>query len=256
LQKQQQMLFVIEKMASLGRLTAGIAHEMNTPLAAVRSALSTMNALILEYQSAIGDADVTAEDHIEIAQEMKQTISLAAKAAERASGFVRGIKSQTRDLVPKEYVHFNAVPVIRDALLLLSHNLREKKCEAVFEPSLGVVEMYGSPLRLAQVVTNLVNNAVDASIPKNGSPITLQMTEHPHEVVLQVSDLGCGIAPEALPKIYDPMFTTKPFGQSTGLGLTIVHDIMTGEFRGSIEVSTQEGEGTAFTLHFPRTPKK
>jgi DNA-binding LacI/PurR family transcriptional regulator/signal transduction histidine kinase len=253
LQKQQQMLLVVEKMASLGRLTAGIAHEMNTPLAAVRSALNTLDALAREYQSSIEDATVTAENHGEIAQEMLQTISLAVKAAEKAAGFVRGIKSQTRDLAAKEYVHFNAVPVIDEALLLLGHNLREKKCNANFDYSGDKIELYGSPLRLAQVVTNLVNNAIDASLAKKGGPIVLRLIEHAQEVVLQVCDQGCGIAEETLPRIFDPMFTTKSFGQSTGLGLTIVHDIMTGDFGGSIEVATQFNQCTTFTLHFPRT---
>jgi DNA-binding LacI/PurR family transcriptional regulator/signal transduction histidine kinase len=255
LKSQQQMLLVVEKMASLGRLTAGIAHEMNTPLAAVRSALNTLDALAREYQSSIEDATVTAENHGEIAQEMLQTISLAVKAAEKAAGFVRGIKSQTRDLSAKEYVHFNAVPIIDEALLLLGHNLREKKCNINFDRSGDKIELYGSPLRLAQIVTNLVNNAIDASLANKSGLIVLRLIEHEQEVALQVCDQGCGIAEDALSRIFDPMFTTKSFGQSTGLGLTIVHDIMTGEFGGSIEVATQVHQGTTFTLHFPRTPR-
>lgn len=254
LQSQQQMLLVVEKMASLGRLTAGIAHEMNTPLAAVRSALNTLDALAREYQSSIEDATVTAENHGEIALEMLQTISLAVKAAEKAAGFVRGIKSQTRDLSAKEYVHFNAVSVIDEALLLLGHNLREKKCNVDFDHAGDKIDLYGSPLRLAQIVTNLVNNAIDASLANNSRLIVLRLIEHAQEIVLQVCDQGCGIADETLSRIFDPMFTTKSFGQSTGLGLTIVHDIMTGEFGGSIGVATQVDQGTTFTLHFPRSP--
>jgi C4-dicarboxylate-specific signal transduction histidine kinase len=183
---------------------------------------------------------------------MLQTISLAVKAAEKAAGFVRGIKSQTRDLSAKEYVHFNAVPVIDEALLLLGHNLREKGCSTNFDHSGDKIDLYGSPLRLAQIVTNLVNNAIDASIANKSGLIILRLIEHAQEVVLQVCDQGCGIAEEALSRIFDPMFTTKSFGQSTGLGLTIVHNIMTGEFGGSIEVDTQVNQGTTFTLHFPR----
>jgi C4-dicarboxylate-specific signal transduction histidine kinase len=255
LQKQQQMLLVAEKMASLGRLTAGIAHEMNSPLAAVRASMSNLDALAKEYKNAIGDADVTPEDHNEIAQEMEQAISLATKAVERASGFVRSIKSQTRNLDSKEYVHFNAVSVIEEALLLLGHSLREKKCNAIFDHSEDEIDLYGSPLRLSQIVTNLVNNAVDACQSKGGGPIMLRLVPNANEVELQISDQGCGIAPEALPKIYDPMFTTKPFGQSTGLGMTIVHDIVIGEFGGSIDVSTQVDKGTTFTIRFPHSPK-
>jgi signal transduction histidine kinase len=251
LQENQEKLLISEKMASLGRLTASIVHEMNTPLAAVRAALADLGKLVGEYQASIGDADVTPEDHGEIAREMRNAIRLANSASERAALFVRGIKGQTRDLGAQERVSFNAVSCIQEAMLLLSHLLRQNNCKVIFEPPADALEIFGSPVRLAQVVTNLVTNAIDASLPKGGGVISLVLSRRDTGAELSVSDTGNGIAPEIMSKIFDPMFTTKPFGQGTGLGLTIVHDIVTGDFGGTIHVSSEIGVGTTFVVHFP-----
>jgi DNA-binding LacI/PurR family transcriptional regulator/signal transduction histidine kinase len=252
LQTNQAQLLAAEKMASLGRLTAGIAHEMNTPLSAVRAALVQLEESVQEYQRSIGDASVTGDDHQEIAQEMLENIQLATKAAERAVSFVRSIKTQTRDPGAGDQQRFDSVPVTRDALLLLGHASRRAKCVTTLETPQASVEIMGSPGRLAQVVTNLVTNALEASVEKGGGPITVWLGTTPTGVELRISDHGMGIAPEVLPKIFDPLFTTKPFGEGTGLGLTIVHDIVAGEFGGRIEVKTRLGEGTTFTVIFPK----
>jgi|GEM_PF-2331329 len=252
LQTHQAKLVVSEKMASLGRLTAGIAHEMNTPLAAIRGALAGLNELAKEYESSIAEPSVTPEDHREITREMQDVIQLAEKATERAADFVQSIKSQTRSLGAPEAEYFDAVPVIQDVLVLLGYTMRHAKCVESFEAGAKRVELYGSPGRLTHVVTNLVTNAIEASVAKGGGPINVCLTPGPEGVELKVSDQGRGIPPEVLPKIFDPMFTTKPFGEGTGLGLTIVHDIVTSEFGGTIDVESRVGEGTTFTLWFPR----
>jgi signal transduction histidine kinase len=250
-QEHQAQLLMSEKMATLGWLTAGIAHEMNTPLAAVRAALIELNRLTKEYESSLDDPGVTLEDYREITKEMLQALQLAQKAAEQASNYVRSIKSQTRDLTPQERLRFDAVQGIRDSLLLLNHALRHAKCTTRLEMPSETVYLYGSPSRLAQVVTNLVMNAIDASAAKGGGPITLRLQAADEGVTLQVSDQGAGIPPDVQPKIFNQMFTTKPPGQGTGLGLTIVHQIITGEFGGTIDFESRVGQGTTFTLHFP-----
>jgi DNA-binding LacI/PurR family transcriptional regulator/signal transduction histidine kinase len=248
LAKNQERLLISEKMAALGRLTAGMAHEMNTPLAAVRTALDELKDLVHEYESSVTDAAVTPDDHAAIAQEMSEAIRVAASAAEKVAGFVHGIKFQTRDLATSEYRLFNAVPVVSDTLLLLNHALRKVSCNVAFEHPTSSIELFGSPGRLAQVVTNLVTNAIDASRAKGGGPIVLSLGQQDGIVVLKVADRGHGIPSEIINRIFDPMFTTKPFGEGTGLGLSIVHDIVTTDYRGAIEVDTEVGRGTTFTL--------
>ena len=150
----------------------------------------------------------------------------------------------------KEFRRFSAVPVIADTILLLNHALRKANCDISFEHTPGLIEVYGSPGRLAQVVTNLVTNAIDASRPAGGGPIRLTLSAGENEVQFTVSDEGTGIPADVVKRIFDPMFTTKPFGEGTGLGLSIVHNIVSSDFNGTIEVDTEVGRGTQFILCF------
>ena len=251
LQDNQQRLLSSEKMASLGRITANIAHEMNTPLAAVRAALSEIDKRATEYEASVGDEEVTAEDHLQIAAEMRAAIQLARSAAERAAGFIRGIKTQTRDLAPQDRVRFDPVPVIEESLLLLSYDIRRASGGVRFEPPERPIELLGTPGRLSQIVTNLVTNALDALPEEGAGSVTLRLTADDHAARLEVQDTGTGIPPELREKIFEAMFTTKPVEQGTGLGLSIVKDLVDGHFRGRIEVASEPGQGTTFTLTFP-----
>ncbi|MBI5485712.1 MAG: hypothetical protein HY905_00105 [Deltaproteobacteria bacterium] len=254
LRLNQDRLLAAEKMASLGRLTAGIAHEMGTPLAAVRSSLAVLDGLVQEQQRAIDDPEVTPQDHAEIAREMSESVRMAGTAAERAAAFVRGIKLQTRGAGTEERVRFDALDALRDAVLLLDHALRKGSCRASVEAEAGTYPLLGSPGRFAQVVTNLFTNAIDASAARGGGPIFGRLRRVGERLELSVADEGAGIAAADLPRIFDPMFTTKPFGQGTGLGLTIVHDIVTGDFGGTIELASEQGRGTTFRVLLPAAP--
>src|SRR4029077_1881277 len=105
--------------------------------------LADLSRLGQEYESSIGDSQVTAEDYHAITEEMLHAVHLAQKAAERAASFVRSIKSQTRDLASQEPQRFDAVPVIQETLLLLGYALRHARCSDIFEPAIGRVELYG-----------------------------------------------------------------------------------------------------------------
>jgi len=251
MQSEHEKLMQSEKMASLGRLTGGIAHEINTPLAASRAALAEIQHLTDEYQASLDDPAVTIDDYREISREMSRSFQLADGGLERIAGFVRGIKTQIRDTAPRERALFNAVPVIRESLLLVNHALRAGRCTVSFEPPSEDVQLFGVPGQLSQIITNLVANAIDASQTNGGGPITLQLLPGSQQVELLVSDQGSGISPEVLPRVFDLLFTTKPSGHGTGLGLTIVHDIMSEVFDGTIQVASPSGQGSTFILHFP-----
>jgi DNA-binding LacI/PurR family transcriptional regulator/signal transduction histidine kinase len=251
LQDNQQRLLSAEKMATLGRITANIAHEMNTPLAAVRAALLEIDKRAVEYQASAGDDEVTTDDHLQIAAEMRASIRLASSAAERAAGFVRGIKTQTRDLAPQEKARFDPVPVIEESLLLLSHDSRRAQGGVRFEAPEGPIELLGTPGRLAQIVTNLVTNALDA-LPETGEGrVTVTLSSGDHGAQLVVQDTGSGIPSDLRDKVFEPMFTTKPLGEGTGLGLSIVKDLVGGYFGGSIELDSAPGGGTSVIVTFP-----
>ncbi len=251
LQDNQQRLLSAEKMATLGRITANIAHEMNTPLAAVRAALLEIDKRAVEYQASAGDDEVTTEDHLQIAAEMRSSIQLARSAAERAAGFVRGIKTQTRDLAPQEKARFDPVPVIEESLLLLSHDSRRASGGVRFDAPERSIELLGTPGRLAQIVTNLVTNALDA-LPETGEGrVTVTLSSDDHVARLVVQDTGIGIPLDLRDKVFEPMFTTKPLGQGTGLGLSIVKDLVGGYFGGTIDLDSEPGRGATFTVTFP-----
>ena len=251
LKENQEKLLASEKTASIGRLTASIAHEMNSPVAAVRAALLELDKLVAEYGESVTDSEVTPADHQEIAAEMTRAVRLATSAAERAADFVRSIKNQTRDIGKKEHVRFDAVANVREALLLLGHSLRKANCSVTVQSDAEGIELVGPPGRLGQVVTNLVTNAVDAMAPGGGGEIGILLQQRKDSVVLRVSDRGHGVPEDIRGRIWDPLFTTKPFGQGTGLGLTIVRDIITGDFGGNVEFEPRDEGGAVFSVILP-----
>jgi signal transduction histidine kinase/DNA-binding LacI/PurR family transcriptional regulator len=251
LRRNQTQLVLSEKMASLGKLTAGIAHEMNTPLAAVRGSLEELRKLVEEYRDSVGDGSVNDDDHRAIAADMLKSLDIATRAGEKASGFVRSIKTQTRDMGAKDKQVFDVVKVVDEAILLLSHALRKARCEIRTDYRVRPAKVLGIPDRLAQVVTNLATNAIDAMESKGGGIVTVAVAVEGGEVRLSVADQGTGIAEENLVRIFDPLFTTKPVGKGTGLGLTIIHDIVHGDFGGTISVESRQGTGTTFTVVLP-----
>ncbi len=252
LQAHQETMLFSEKMASLGRLTAGLAHEMNTPLAAVQASLFELDKLVGEYDQSIGSQSVDAGDHQAIAEEMSQVVDISKRSITRALDFIRSVKSQAREFDKTQQQRFDVVQIVEDVLLLMDHDLKRNNCEVAVETQVETVELVGSAGSFAPVVTNLIENAIDAGIPKGGGLITIELIEKEERIIFQVRDKGVGIPDEIRTKIFDPLFTTKPFGEGTGLGLSIVHDIVTRGFHGTIDVTSQPGKGTTFSICIPR----
>jgi signal transduction histidine kinase len=249
LKENKEKLLVSEKMASLGRLTSGIAHEINTPIATARAALFELANLIKEDGSCDMKPENT-EDHNLIVSEMIRSVSLADKAIEKAASFIKSIKSQTREMSHKEGIMFNVTDIISEAILLLGHILKNGGLSIEFNHPDKPVELFGHPGRISQVITNLITNAADAMEDKKGEMIKINLINDEKKIIIRVEDKGNGIPESIRTKIFDPLFTTKPFGKGTGLGLTIVHDIICGEFGGNIEVESEVGSGSAFVITF------
>lgn len=253
LQRSQENLVRAEKMAALGRLTAGIAHEVNTPLGASLNGLKMIDDLVREYQVSIGDPSVGVDDHRELAAELQESVENVAKWTTKAAGYVRSIKAHTRNLDAVEERAFDLPRLIEDTRLLLSHRLRLSSCSVHVDcpPNLT---LYGDPGKLGQVLTNLITNAIDA-YDDHGSAdgrIAIQVEAATDEVTISVEDTGSGIAAEHFDRIFEELFTTKPPGKGTGLGLSISRDIISDCFGGRIEVASTPRVGSRFSLHLPR----
>ena len=254
LEQSQDKLVRAEKMAALGRLTAGIAHEMNTPLGASLNSLKLLQELVHEYTSSIGDPDVNESDHRDIATDMAETVKATREWVEKASSHIRSLKGQTRDLQRGQTIEFSVLQAIEETIVLVSHRLRLSTCTVVTSCTSPNPVLKGDPAKLGQVLANFIVNGIDAykAADKEGGEIRIEVGGNDTMLELHVADQGCGIPQEHLTKIFDELFTTKPVGEGTGLGLSISRDIITNFFGGTITVESAVGQGTAFTIRLPR----
>ncbi len=227
----ERRLVQADKLSSIGLLAAGVAHEVNTPLAVI----STYAQML---------AKQVAED-----EQKSKILEKIAKQTFRASEIVNSLLNFSRTS-PTEFVDVDLNRVLRETLNLIEHQLQTSGVEvrATLADSLPIVR--GNAGKLQQVLLNLFLNARDA-MPEGGT-LTVRSWGEAGFVHVEVADTGQGIAPENLSRIYDPFFTTKGVKRGTGLGLSITYGIVQ-EHNGIIEVESKIGAGTRFRLEFPGT---
>jgi signal transduction histidine kinase len=263
LKSTQTQLIQSEKMASLGELTAGIAHEIQNPLNFINNFSEVSNELIDEMKEelATGNQQLATE----IADDIKQNLGKINHHGKRADAIVKGMLQHSQvSSGHKEPTDINA---LADEYLRLSyHGLRAKdntfnaNFKTNFDESIGKIEVV--PQDIGRVLLNLYNNAFYAVNEKKKAPtlkgenyeptvwVTTKRISTPSGaggLEISVKDNGKGIPHKILDKIYQPFFTTKPTGQGTGLGLSLSYDIIKAH-GGEIKVETKEGEGTVFTI--------
>ena len=228
----EEQLQISEKMASIGVLAAGVAHEVNTPL----TGISSFTQILLE------NAD-PADPRTRLLEKIERQTFRAARIVNGLLTLSRPAGTSSSDRTP---VDVNMV--IADVLGLLEHQL--EACRIKIRRSLteDPVIVLGMEYKLQQVFLNLFLNAKDA-MPKGGW-VSISTEAESDRVVVDVSDTGSGIPGEYIARIYDPFFTTKAIGQGTGLGLSITYGIVR-EHDGTIDCSSASGQGTRFTLSFP-----
>lgn len=259
LRATQTQLVHHEKMASLGELTAGIAHEIQNPLNFVNNFSEVSMELLDEMETEITSNNL--EEVIAISKDIKQNLAKIVQHGKRADAIVKGMLQHSRSSSgTKEPGDINA---IADEYLRLSyHGLRAKDKSfnanliTDFDPSIGLINMVAQDV--GRVLLNLFNNgfySVDKKKkdhPEGYSPELSVSTKKTAEgVLIKVKDNGYGISQEALEKIYQPFFTTKPTGEGTGLGLSMSYDIITKGHRGTIVVDNKEGEYAEFQITIP-----
>jgi signal transduction histidine kinase len=262
LRQTQSQLIQSEKMASLGELTAGIAHEIQNPLNFVNNFSEVSNELIDEMKSELATGNW--QPATEIADEVKQNLEKILHHGKRADGIVKGMLQHSRTgSGNKELTDINA---LCDEYLRLSyHGLRAKdksfnaKFESDFDPNFPKINVV--PQDIGRVILNLINNAFyvvsqkqKAEIGKPDSTyepiVTVSTKRNGDKVLISVKDNGNGIPESIKEKIFQPFFTTKPTGQGTGLGLSLSYDIVKAH-GGELSVETKEREGSEFIIQLP-----
>jgi len=259
LQVTQKQLVQAEKMASLGELTAGIAHEIQNPLNFVNNFSDVSNELLDEMKAELEKGN--AEEAKLIAVDVKENLEKILHHGKRADAIVKGMLQHSRtNTGQKEPTDINVLA--EEYLRLAYHGLRAKdkffnaKFETDLDPSINKINIV--PQEIGRVILNLINNSFYAVSEKkrtasNGyEPSVMVSTKKINDKVeIRVIDNGNGIPQKVLDKIFQPFFTTKPTGQGTGLGLSLSYDIVTKGHDGEIKVETKEGEGSAFTISLP-----
>jgi two-component system NtrC family sensor kinase len=219
-----------EKLAAVGQLAAGLAHEINNPLTAIIA-----NAQLLQRELP-NDEDV------------QELVDLISRAGARAAQVVRSLLDLAR---MEEYI-FTPVDVnetLNRSLKLLQHEVTLRSINLVYDPGEGMPQVMGSHDQLQGVWINLLTNAVDALEEIDGE-IHISSRLAGREVRVDITDTGVGIPPEKLPRIFEPFFTTKAPGRGTGLGLSVSHRVIK-QHGGDILVASQVGVGTQFTVILP-----
>src|SRR5947209_4975907 len=226
-----------EKLAAVGRLAAGVVHEINNPLA-------TISACAEALESRLGEGAFDASPEVE---DLREYLSLIRSEAFRCKSITNGLLDFSRTRAG-EHLPVHVAEVINSAARLVAHQKRGGRIEIQIEAADDLSPVSGDEGQLQQAVIALATNAIDAM--HDGGRLTFRAHNENGSVLVEVSDTGHGIAPENLTKIFDPFFTTKEIGRGTGLGLAVCYGIVS-EHGGRLDVQSTVGAGTTFTISLP-----
>jgi signal transduction histidine kinase len=229
----QHQIGPVERLATIGRMTATVAHDLGTPL-----------------NSVLGYTQLLAQE--ELPERARRRLTIIETQIHRMGEIIQNYLAYTRGNPPREKIYVNEL--IRDTLLLLQPVFKQRNLEVTSRLADGLPIIHGDSNSIQRVIINLLDNAVDAC--ENAGCITIRTSErretsHKDEgVVIEFEDTGMGIQPEILPRVFDLFVTTKAPGKGTGLGLVICQEIVKAH-GGTIDISSQVGQGTTVTLFFP-----
>jgi signal transduction histidine kinase len=265
LRTTQDRLVQTQKLASLGQLTAGIAHEIKNPLNFVNNFSGVSVEMIDELREALGAVkadDKTRAEIVEVTDTLRDNLQKIVQHGKRADSIVKNMLLHSREgSGERRSVDINAL--VDEAVNLAYHGARAEKqgfnitLERTLDPAAGQVDCF--PQEITRVLLNLISNGFYAATKRkaqvNGGyePTLMAATKNLGDrIEIRIRDNGTGIPPEVRDKLFNPFFTTKPAGEGTGLGLSISHDIIVKQHAGSIEVDTQPGEFTEIRIVLPR----
>jgi len=230
-----------QKLAAIRVLSAGIAHEINNPLAIIRQEAEWMQLILKK--------EVLAAEEL---QELRSSVGQVVQQVERCTEIIRNLLdfSQQRQPVMQE---LDLNRLTEDMARLVEREAKPSNIEIVRQYQGQLPAVYSDAPQLRQIILNLLINAGQAIGRDGAITVSTRPAEEGEMVELVISDTGCGIPAKDLPKIFDPFFTTKPAGQGTGLGLAICHGLIQ-RLGGRITVESRVGQGATFTLELPLLP--
>jgi len=266
LRTTQDRLVQTQKLASLGQLTAGIAHEIKNPLNFVNNFSGVSAELLDELQETLKDVSLNEKRRSEIAELMdtlRGNLDKVVQHGKRADTIVKNMLLHSRE-GSGEHRPVDINSLVEEGLNLAYHGARAEKqgfdikLEKSLDPTVGAADIF--PQDITRVLLNVISNGFYAAIRRaaetnggNYEPTLTAVTRNLGDrVEISIRDNGTGIPPDVKAKIFNPFFTTKPAGEGTGLGLSISHDIVVKQHGGSIEVDTRQGEFTEIRVILPR----
>lgn len=252
LEQNQNTLLEKERLASLGQMVGGIAHNLKTPIMSIAGAADGLEDLIKEYNSSIDDPEVTKQDHHDIATEMGNWVSKIRTYDSYMSDVITAVKGQAVNMNDDKPILFTIEELLNRVNILMKHELKNAlvSLNIKYDGLDSSTSILGNINSLVQVINNIISNAIQAYNGKPNQTIDLVISTSNNNILISIVDYGSGIPKEVQDKLFSQMITTK--GQNgTGLGLFMSYSTIKGHFKGDITFESEVGKGTTFSIILP-----
>ena len=251
IKNNQEILMERERLATLGQMVGGIAHNLKTPIMSISGASEGLKDLINEYDKSIEDSEVTASDHHEIAGDMRKWIDKINNYTEYMSDIITAVKGQAVTLSNQEIVSFTVGELVKRVDILMKHELKHSLVDLNIHMNVDEnLTLHGDINSLVQVLNNLISNSIQAYAGIENGSIDLDLNKSGDSLVITVTDYGKGIPVEVQERLFKEMVTTKG-KNGTGLGLFMSYSNIRAHFNGNMTFESEVGKGTKFEIVLP-----
>ena len=251
IRSNQETLMESERLASLGQLIGGIAHNLKTPIMSISGAAEGLTDLVKEYDSSIDDPEVTHQDHHDIAKDMTDWIEKIKTYTAYMSDIITVVKGQAVNLSSDNNIYFKVDELLKDINILMKHELKSALVTLdIHNYVSSEAQINGDVNALVQVVNNMISNAIQSYNGKQNQVIDLTLKTEDSNLLIEVQDYGCGMTKEVKDKLFKEMITTKG-KNGTGLGLFMSYSTIKAHFNGDIQFESELNKGTKFTIIIP-----
>lgn len=251
IRNNQDLLMEKERLASLGQLIGGIAHNLKTPIMSISGAAEGLTDLVKEYDSSIEDSEVTPKDHHDIAHDMEDWIEKIKTHTSYMSDIITAVKGQAVTLSGEDQERFTLDELVKRINILMKHELKN----ALIEMNVNLtadphISLNGNVNSLVQVINNMISNAIQAYNGEPNKSIDFIIEKKDDNILISIKDYGCGMSDKVKNKLFKEMITTKG-KNGTGLGLFMSYSTIRAHFNGNITFESEEGKGTKFNIILP-----